>query len=84
MQEPNLNTDKLQNKSKTSSVNSSLSSERLCSQQIEKLIEDYKEPEKARQFLMDAGIIDADGNLMPPYQPADEPEEPQRLRRLFF
>jgi hypothetical protein len=43
--------------------------ERLCSQQIEKLIEDYKEPGKARQFLMDAGIIDADGNLMPPYQP---------------
>jgi hypothetical protein len=50
-------------------VNSSPSSERLCSQQIEKLIEDYKEPEKARRFLMDAGIIDADGNLMPPYQP---------------
>jgi hypothetical protein len=42
--------------------------ERLCSQQIERLIEDYKEPEKARQFLMDAGIIDENGNLMPPYQ----------------
>jgi hypothetical protein len=69
MNQPNLSTDKLQNKSKTSSVNSSPSSERLCSQQIEKLIEDYKEPGKARQFLMDAGIIDADGNLMPPYQP---------------
>jgi hypothetical protein len=33
---------------------------------------------------MDAGIIDAEGNLMPPYQPAEEPEEPQRLGRLFF
>jgi hypothetical protein len=71
MQEPNLSTDKLQNKSKTSSVNNSPSSERLCSQQIEKLIEDYKEPEKARQFLMGAGIIDEDGNLMPPYQPIE-------------
>jgi hypothetical protein len=69
MQELNLNTDKLQNKSKTSSVNSFPSSEKLCSQQIEKLINNYKEPEKARKFLMDAGIIDADGNLMPPYQP---------------
>jgi len=84
MQEPNLSTDKLQNKSKTSSVNSFPLSEKLCSQQIEKLINDYKEPEKARQFLMDAGIIDADGNLMPPYQPVDEPEEPERLGRMFF
>jgi len=49
-------------------VNSSLSSEKLYSQQIDKLIEEYKEPEKARQFLMNAGIIDEDGNLMPPYQ----------------
>ena len=80
-QEPNSNTDKLQKKSNTSSVNSSQSSERLCSQQIEKLIEDYKEPEKARRFLMDAEIIDENGDLMPPYQPLDEP---QRLSRMFF
>lgn len=65
-------------------MNSFPLSEKLCSQQIEKLINDYKEPEKARQFLMDAGIIDADGNLMPPYQPVDEPEEPERLGRMFF
>ena len=65
-------------------MNNSPSSEKLCSQQIKKLINDYKEPEKARQFLMDAKIIDADGNLMPPYQPVDEPEDPERLGRMFF
>ena len=32
------------------------------------LIERYKEPEQARQFLMGAGIIDENGDLMPPYQ----------------
>jgi hypothetical protein len=38
------------------------------------LIEKYSEPEQARQFLMDAGIIDGNGDLMPPYQkPLDEP-----------
>jgi hypothetical protein len=36
------------------------------------LIEKYSEPEKARQFLVNAGIIDKDGNLMPPYQPITE------------
>jgi hypothetical protein len=50
-------------------VNNSPSSEKLCSQQIQRLIEEYSEPEKARQFLVNAGIIDEDGNLMPPYQP---------------
>lgn len=50
-------------------MNNSPSSEKLCSQQIQRLIEEYNEPEKARQFLVNAGIIDADGNLMPPYQP---------------
>jgi hypothetical protein len=49
-------------------VNSSPSSERLCSQQIEKLIEDYKEPEKAKRFLMSAGIINENGDLMSRYQ----------------
>jgi hypothetical protein len=33
------------------------------------LIEKYSEPEKAREFLVNSGIIDKDGNLMPPYQP---------------
>jgi hypothetical protein len=67
--EPNLSTSKLPEKSNKSSVNNSPSSERLCSQQIQHLIEEYSEPEKARQFLMNAGIIDEDGKLMPPYQP---------------
>ena len=68
-QELNSNTEKLQKQSNESSANNSLSSERLCSQQIEQLIENYSEPEKAREFLVNAGIIDKDGNLMPPYQP---------------
>jgi hypothetical protein len=92
-QEPNLNTDKLQKTSSSSSVNSSPSSEKLCSQQIKDLIEKYKDPEEARKFLQDAGIIDGQGNLMPPYEPVgftegldtdDKPDEPQRLSRLFF
>jgi hypothetical protein len=55
-------------------VNNSLLSERLCSQQIQQLIEKYSEPEKAKQFLVNAGIIDEDGNLMPPYQPDTQDE----------
>jgi hypothetical protein len=70
--EPNLSTSKLQEKSSESFVNNSPSSERLCSQQIEQLIEEYSEPEKARQFLVNAGIIDENGNLMPPCQPITE------------
>ena len=56
-------------------MNNSLLSERLCSQQIQRLIEKYSEPEKARQFLVNAGIIDEDGNLMPPYQPITEEDD---------
>jgi hypothetical protein len=67
--EPNLSTSKLPERSNESSVKNFPSSEKLCSQQIQRLIEKYSEPEKARQFLMNAGIIDKDGNLMPPYQP---------------
>jgi hypothetical protein len=68
MNQPNLNTEKLQKQLKESSAKNSQSSERLCSQQINDLIERYKEPEQARQFLMEAGIIDKNGDLMPPYQ----------------
>jgi hypothetical protein len=64
----NSNIEKLQKQSKESSAKNSQSSERLCSQQINDLIERYKEPEQARQFLMEAGIIDENGDLMPPYQ----------------
>jgi hypothetical protein len=66
--EPNLSTSKVPEKSDIPSVNNSQSSETLCSQQINDLIERYKEPEQARQFLMGAGIIDENGDLMPPYQ----------------
>jgi hypothetical protein len=74
-------------------VNSSPSSEKLCSQQIKDLIEKYKDPEEVRKFLQDAGIIDEQGDLMPPYQPVnstegldpdDKSDEPQRFSRLFF
>jgi hypothetical protein len=68
MNQPNLNIEKLQKQSKESSAKNSQSSERLCSQQINNLIERYKEPEQARQFLVGAGIIDKNGDLMPPYQ----------------
>jgi hypothetical protein len=72
MNQHNLSINKSQEKSSESSANNSLSSERLCSQQIEQLIENYSEPEKAREFLVNAGIIDENGNLMPPYQPITE------------
>jgi hypothetical protein len=67
-QELSSNTERLQKKLNESSAKNSQSSERLCSQQINDLIERYKEPEQARQFLMGAGIIDKNGDLMPPYQ----------------
>ena len=60
--------------SNESSANNSPSSEKLCSQQIERLIENYSEPEKAREFLRNAGIIDENGDLMPPYQPIKKDE----------
>ncbi len=75
--EPNLNTNKLPGQLDKSSANNSPSLERLCSQQINDLIEKYKDPEQARQFLMNAGIIDENGDLMPPYQ--KPPEKTQGL-----
>ena len=87
--EPNLNTNKSQEKSSESSVNNSPLSEKLCSQQIQQLIEKYSEPEKAKEFLVNAGIIDKDGNLMPPYQPDSQEDELDKWRSegrgaLFF
>jgi len=76
-QEPNSNTEKLQSESKTSSANNSPLSDRLCAQHINNIIEKYSEPEQARQFLINAGIIDENGDLMPPYQkPPEESEGP--------
>ena len=70
--ELNLNTNKSQEESNKSSANNSPSSEKLCSQQINDLIEKYKDPEAARYFLIEAGIIDKNGDLMPPYQKPPE------------
>ena len=89
MNQHNLSTNKSQEKSNESSANNSPSSEKLCSQQIEQLIEKYSEPEKAREFLVNAGIIDKDGNLMPPHQPPKEEDELDKWRSegrgcLFF
>lgn len=40
----------------------------LTREQIDALLEKLREPSLARQFLMDAGLIDADGQLTPPYR----------------
>jgi hypothetical protein len=40
--------------------------------QIDALLEELRDPALARQFLMDAGLIDADGQLTPPYRSQDE------------
>jgi hypothetical protein len=70
--ELNSNTSKLPEQSEKSSANNSQSLEKLCSQQINDLIEKYEEPEQARQFLIKAGVINEDGNLMPPCQKTPE------------
>ena len=38
---------------------------------IDALMEELRDPALARQFLMDAGLIDADGQLTPPYRSQD-------------
>ncbi|MGB7563464.1 MAG: hypothetical protein WBM08_01805 [Prochlorococcaceae cyanobacterium] len=40
----------------------------MTREQIDALLEKLREPSLARQFLMDAGLIDADGQLTPPYR----------------
>ena len=40
-------------------------------EQIDALLEELRDPALARQFLMDAGLIDADGQLTPPYRSQD-------------
>jgi hypothetical protein len=44
----------------------------LRREQIDALLEELRDPALARQFLMDAGLIDADGQLTPPYRSQDE------------
>jgi len=43
----------------------------LRREQIDALLEELRDPAKARQFLMDAGLIDANGQLTPPYRSQD-------------
>ena len=43
----------------------------LRREQIDALLEELRDPALARQFLMDAGLIDADGQLTPPYRSQD-------------
>jgi len=43
----------------------------LRREQIDALLEELRDPAQARQFLMDAGLIDADGQLTPPYRSQD-------------
>jgi hypothetical protein len=41
---------------------------RLSREQIDALLLELQDPESARQFLMEAGLVDADGQLAPPYR----------------
>ncbi len=43
----------------------------LRREQIDALLEELRDPALARQFLMDAGLINADGQLTPPYRSQD-------------
>jgi hypothetical protein len=43
----------------------------LRREQIDALLEKLRDPALARQFLMDAGLIDSDGQLTPPYRNRD-------------
>jgi hypothetical protein len=43
----------------------------LRREQIDALLDELRDPAKARQFLMDAGLIDANGQLTPPYRSQD-------------
>jgi len=56
-------------------VNNSQSLDKLCSQRIDALIKKYEDPEAARYFLIEAGIIDVNGDLMPPYRKPPEESE---------
>ena len=43
----------------------------LRREQIDALLDELRDPALARQFLMDAGLIDADGQLTAPYRSQD-------------
>ena len=41
----------------------------LTQQQVDALVERLKDPEDARRFLQEAGLIDENGELAKPYRP---------------
>lgn len=47
------------------------SSGQLSGEQVDALLQKLRDPSLARKFLMDAGLIDADGQLSPPYRSQD-------------
>jgi hypothetical protein len=47
------------------------SSGQLSREQVDALLSKLRDPSLARKFLMDAGLIDADGQLTPPYRRQD-------------
>jgi hypothetical protein len=51
----------------------------LRREQIDALLEELRDPALARQFLMDAGLIDADGQLTPPYRSQNAPDEDEEF-----
>lgn len=46
-------------------------SKQLSRQQVDALLGRLRDPNLARKFLMDAGLIDSDGQLTPPYRNQD-------------
>ncbi|MGB5241542.1 MAG: hypothetical protein WBN80_12980 [Prochlorococcaceae cyanobacterium] len=57
--------------STTIKSSTSQSSGQLTREQIDTLLEKLRDPSLARKFLMDAGLIDADGQLTRPYRSQD-------------
>ncbi|MDR1455652.1 MAG: hypothetical protein LBJ01_08375 [Tannerella sp.] len=54
----------------------------MTEKELKQLIKDIRSfskkldtPEKAREFLMSAGIVDKDGNLTEPYRPTGNEED---------
>lgn len=46
-------------------------SRQLSREQVDALLRELRDPRLAREFLMEAGLIDADGQLSPPYRSQD-------------
>ena len=47
------------------------SSGQLTQEQVDALVKRLQDPRRARQFLMDAGLIDENGQLARPYRSQD-------------